>query len=74
MTLSLSLSVRPFVRSLVRSFVPFFPLVSLKSVAHLEGFKEGSCVFQGSLKGVLRKFKVCFKKVSSKFKGVFKEV
>ena len=74
MTLSLSLSVRSFVRSFFRPL--FFSLVSLKSVVHLESHKasksvkgtqwESLCVsrvFQGSFKGVLRVFQGCFKEV-----------
>ena len=81
MTLSLSSSVRPFVRPL------FFSLVSLKSVEHLECHKasksakgtqwESMCisrVFQGCIKGDSRKFQGSFKVVSRVFQGCFKGV
>ena len=70
MTLSLSSSVRSSVRPFV-CLSPFFSLVSLKSVAHLECYKasksvkgihcEPMCVssvqvFKGCFNGVLRAF------------------
>ena len=81
----MTLSFSPFVRLAVCAFVrpPFFSLVSLKSVVHLECHRasksvkgtqwESLCVsrvFQGSFKGISRKFQECFKEV----KGSFKEV
>ena len=70
MTLSLSLSVRSFVRSSVRPF--FFLLVSLEFVVHC--FNRVSRVFLGSYKGVSRTFQGCFKEVSRVFQESFKEV
>ena len=64
----MTLSLSSFICSSVRPF--FFSLVSLKSVC----FKEVSRVFQGSFKGVLRKFQGCFKEVSRVFQGSFKGV
>ena len=71
----MTLSLSPFVCPSVRSS-PFFSLVSLKSVVHLESHKasksvkgtqwESLCVsrvFEGSFKGVLRVFQGCFKEV-----------
>ena len=81
MTVSLSVSVR--------SFVPFFSLVSLKSVAHLECYKasksvkgihcEPMCVssvqvFKGCFNGVLRVFQGSFLGVSRNFQGYFEGV
>ena len=81
MTLSLSPSVR--------LFVPFFPLVSLKSVANLECYKvsksvkgihcESMCVssvqvFKRCFNDVLRAFQGSFKGFSRKFQECFKEV
>ena len=66
---------------------PFFSLVSLKSVAHLEFYKasksvkgfhwESICVsrvFQECFKCGARVYQRCFKGVSRKFHGCFKEV
>ena len=78
MTLSLSSLVLPS---------PFFFLVSLKSVEHLECHKASksvkgtqwesmsvSRVFERSFKGVSRKFQWCFKEVSQVFQGSFKRI
>ena len=43
--------------------VPFFLLVSSKLVVHLECQQGVLRVFQGSLKGVSRKFEGCFTEV-----------
>jgi len=56
---SLSPSVRVFVRTLFFSF----------SV-----FGVCSALFQGSFKGILRKFQGCFKDTSRVFQGSFKKV
>ena len=71
----------------VRLSVPFFSLVSLKSVAHLKCYKalksvkgihwESICVsrvFQKCFKSVSRVYQDCFKSVSSIFQGCFKGV
>ena len=71
MTLSLSSSVRPFVRTL------FFSLVLLASVVYFECHKMSERVsrnFQGCFKEVLRTFWESFEGVSRNFQGCFKEV
>ena len=50
----------------------FFHLVFLEFVVHC--FKKVSRVFQGSFKGVPRKFQGCFKEVSRVFQGSLKGV
>ena len=72
MTLSLSLSVRPFVRPSVRTL--FFLLMSLKFLLVLKSFNGVSRLFNGCLKevsrmfqGSKRVFQESFKVVSRKF-------
>jgi len=59
-------SLSPF----VCMFVPFFLLVSLESVLHLDVSRK----FQGSFKNVSREFQGRFKKVSRVFQERFKGV
>ena len=61
MTLSLSVSVRPFIRP-----SPFFLFVSLEFAVYL----EVSWVFQGCFKGITNKFGVVSRAFQSKFKSV----